>query len=232
MKRTASISQISKWKKAFSEKKMESTGNELLHPRSKQKDTSLIVFKKQSVTFQISRLENPDDFEQMSFVLKACAKASKKPFTTVLHVEETRTGSRLVATDGLRLHVAEISKKVKSGDYKFKATKDFIILGKPLKGIKFPEWEKAIPKNATKSGIVSLEKTGRGNPVEKAAELSLIANSMSGKTGLVVNMRYIAELPKTTWTVYKEPGFGKVVVRQQGNENRSFAVFVPIGKAA
>ena len=85
MKRETS-SQIAKWKKAFS-------GNK-------------------PVTFQLSRTENPEDFERMSFVVKARAKASDRPFKTVLHVEQTRTGSRLVATDGLRLHVAEISKKM------------------------------------------------------------------------------------------------------------------------
>ena len=200
--------------------------------QSKQKGPSLVLIRKQPVTFRLSRLDNPEDFQLMSFVIKACGKGSGNSFKTVLHVERTKNGSRLVATDNYRLHVAEISQRIKSGNYKPLVNKDEIILGESLEEIKFPVWEKVVPKNTVRSGIINLEKTNKGNTVKKAAEMSLVVNDLNVKTGLVVNFRYVAELPKTVWAVYKEPGFGKVMVKQQGGEDNAFAVFIPVGKAA
>ena len=231
MKRKKTISMIDKWKDGFSVNVPKGKPT-VKNQRGESKRTSLTLIKKEPVTFQLSRFERPKDFEAMRFVTKVCLKVADRPFKTVLHVEQTRRGSRLVASDGLRLHVAEISKKIKSGDYKVRVTKDTISLGKPLEGIEFPAWEKAVPKNVVKSGVIDLGKSGKGNAVKKAAEMSLAFNALNAKTGLVVNMRYVAELPKTAWAVYKEPGFGKVMVKQQGGEDNAFAVFVPVGKAA
>lgn len=173
------------------------------------------------------------NFERAAFVCKARAVDRERPYASVVHVERTRTGSRLVATDGkTRLYVASVRCRIPGGNYKPVVLQDRIVFGKPVSGINFPDWPKAVPKNAAKSGTVSLEKTGKGNAVAKAGEISLAANILSARTGLVVNTRHIAELPKTAWTVYKEPGFGKVVVRQQGEEDNAFAVFIPVGKAA
>jgi len=229
MKRKTQARAVSKWKKVFSGIKAKTdTGG----GQPKQKEPSLVFFRGQPVTFRLSRMENPEDYERMAFVLKACSKTRGRSFKTVLHVERTKTGSRLVASDGYRLHVAEITKRIKSGDYKPLVTRDEIILGEPLEGINFPAWEKAVPKNTVKSGVINLEKTGKGNTVKKAAEMSIAVDELNAKTGLVVNMRYVTELPKTAWTVYKEPVSGKVLVKQQGREDNAYAVFVPVGKAA
>ena len=219
-----------RWETAFSGDKAKADVEKL--PRSKQKGTSLALVRKQTVTFRLSRLENPEDFQRMSFVVKACGKGRGISYKTVLHVERTKAGSRLVATDGYRLHVAEISQRIKSGEYKPLAAKDEIILGKPLEGINFPAWEKAVPKNTLESGVIDLGKTSKGNTVKKAAEMSLAVNALNAKTGLVVNFRYVSELPKTAWIVFKEPGFGKVMLKQQDGEDNAFAVFAPVGKAA
>jgi len=226
MKRKKRDSLTSKWETAKAKADAENL------PRSKQKGSSLVLIRKQPVTFRLSRLKNPEDFERMSFVIKACGKGRGISYKTVLHVERTKIGSKLVATDGYRLHVAEISQRIKSGEYKPLIAKDEIILSKPLEGINFPAWEKAVPKNTVESGVIDLGKTGKGNTVKKAAEMSLAVNALNVKTGLVVNFRYVSELPKTAWTVYKEPGFGKVLLKQQGGEDNAFAVFAPVGKAA
>ena len=234
MKSNRTGSLIAKWKDGFPNGKAEAIEVEKQPSQDRQESdgSSLTLIRKQPVTFRLSRLENPEDFQRMSFVIKACAKTADRPFKTALHVERTKNGSRLVATDGFRLHVAEISQKIKSGDYKARVTKDAISLGEPLEGIDFPAWEKAVPKNAVKSGVIDLEKTSKGNTAKKEAEMSLAVNDLNAKTGLVVNSRYVAELPKTVWAVYKEPGFGKVLVKQQGGEDNAFAVFAPVGKAA
>jgi hypothetical protein len=176
--------------------------------------------------------ENRADFERIAFVCKARTVDVKRPYTSFIHVERTREGSRFVATDGkTRLYVVSVRLRIPPGDYKPVVTKDSIVFRKPAADVKFPDWSRAVPKDMARSGMLSLEKTGKGSAAEKSANMSLVVNSLNRKTGVVVNMRHIAELPKTEWSVYKEPGYGKVVVKQK-NEEGNFAVFIPVGKAA
>jgi len=175
---------------------------------------------------------NRIDFERIAFVCKARTVDAKRPYTSFIHVEHTKEGCRIVATDGkTRLYAVSVNLRIPDGDYKPVVTKDGIVLEKPATGIRFPDWSRAVPKEMTRSCMLDLAKTRKGNADEKSASLSLAVNSLNKKTGVVVNMRHIAELPKTEWSVYKEPGFGKVVVKQKNGED-NFAVFIPVGKAA
>jgi translation elongation factor EF-G len=183
--------------------------------------------------YEIKRTKaNRVTFERVAFVCKAVTVDRERPYASVVHVERARAGSRLVATDGkTRLHVAAVSIRIPAGNYRPSVSKDTVVF-EPSPDIRFPDWSKSVPKNAVKSAEVNLEKTAKGNVVEKAAAMSLAVNTLNVKTGAVVNTRHIAELPKTTWTVYKEPGYGKLVVRQRGDEDSAFAVLIPVGKAA
>jgi len=220
MKRKTTASLAAKWKKAFI------VGN-------------AIPVGKEPATFQLSRLENPKDFELMSFVIRACAKTANYPYMTVLHVEQTRTGSRLVATDGLRLHVAEISKKIKSGDYKPHIAKDAISLGKPLEGVKFPPWAKAIPENTEKRGVINLANSGMGRDRKEIEKLSLAFDSFVKQTGEPVNLRYLEDLTKREWAVYCQNGKRKAIVLKEKSGSLEspgtkgpLAVILPIPQAA
>jgi hypothetical protein len=176
--------------------------------------------------------ENRVDFERVAFVCKARTVDVKRPYTSFVHVERAKEGSRIVATDGkTRLYVASVKVRIPSGDYKPVVSKDSIVFKTPAADVRFPDWSRAVPKDMVKSGVISLDKTGKGNATQKSANLSLAVNSLNKKTGMVVNVRHIAELPKTVWTVYKEPGLGKVVVKEKEEED-NFAVFIPVGKAA
>jgi len=177
---------------------------------------------------------NRADFELIAFVCKAKTVDAKRPYTSLVHVEHTKEGCRIVATDGkTRLYAVSVRLRIPDGDYKPVVTKDSIVFEKPATGVRFPDWSRVVPKVMTRSGMLDLVKTRKGSADEKSANLSLAVNSLNRKTGMVVNMRHIAELPKTEWSVYKEPGsgFGKVVVKQKNSED-NFAVFIPVGKAA
>jgi hypothetical protein len=220
MKRKTKVSLAAKWKKAFI------VGN-------------AIPVEKEPATFQLSRLENPDDFERMLFVVKACARNGGFPFKNVIHIERTRTGSRLVATDGLRLHVAEISKKVKSGEYKPHIAKDTISLGKPLEGIKFPAWAKAIPENTVKRGAINLANSGMGRDRKETEKLSIAFNSFVKQVGEPVNLRYLEDLTKREWAIYCQDGKRKAIVLKEKNGSVEspgtkgpLAVILPIQQAA
>jgi hypothetical protein len=219
MKRETTASLAAKWKKAFS-------------------GSNTIPVGKEPATFQLSRLENPKDFELMSFVIRACAKTANHPYMTVLHVEQTRTGSRLVATDGLRLHVAEISKKIKSGNYKPHIAKEVISLGKLLEGIRFPAWAKAIPENTEKRGTINLANSGIGKDRKETEKLSLAFNSFVKQTGEPVNFRYLEDLTKREWAIYCQDGKRKAILLKEKSGSPDtgtkgpLAVILPIPQAA
>jgi hypothetical protein len=219
MKRETTASLAAKWKKAFS-------------------GSNDIPVGEEPVTFQLSRLENPGDFERMLFVVKACARNGRFPFKNVIHIERTKTGSRLVATDGLRLHVAEISKKVKSGEYKPHIAKDTISIGKPLSGIRFPAWAKAIPENTEKRGVINLANSGMGRDRKETENLSIAFNSFVKQVGEPVNLRYLEDLTKREWAIYCQDGKRKAIVLKEKSGNMDtgtkgpLAVILPIPQAA
>jgi len=200
--------------------------------------STLTLIKKQPVTFQLSRLKNPKDFELMYFVIKAILKTAGVPFKTVLHVERSRTGSRLVACDGLRLHFAEISMKIKSGNYKPHVTKDTIILSDRIEGINFPAWAKAIPENAEKRGMINLKESGLGKKRKETERLSIAFHTLTKETGEPVNIRFLEDLTKKEWAIYRQKGRRAIILRQEkgrigesGNKG-PIAVIMPIVEAA
>jgi hypothetical protein len=241
MKREKTLSIITRWKDALSKKKAETPDAENRKGKEKPQTrrASLSLIRKIPVTFQLSRLENPKDFELMSFVIRACSKTADKPFKTVLHVEQSRRGSRLVACDGQRLHTAEISKKIKTGDYKPYAAKDTIILGGPETGIDFPVWSKAIPEKPQKLGVIDLEKSGLGKDRKETEKLSIALNTFAKQTGETVNLCFLEDLTKKEWALYSQKeGQKGIILRQktgrfvEPDEKSPMAVIVPISKAA
>jgi hypothetical protein len=195
----------------------------------KPETSSLVFIKKEPATFQLSRLENPESFERMAFVIKACSKDPRRAHLGVLHVEQTRTGSRLVATDGLRLHVAEIAVKLPSGDYKPLLTKDAAGLGKPVTNIAFPNWKRVVPENIRKRGVINLEASGWGKNQNRTEALSRAFNAFLRQTGELVNLRFFEDLTKKQWSIYCQPERGKaILLREDGARQDIFAVVMPL----
>jgi hypothetical protein len=240
MKRKKPISLIDKWKGSFLQGKDQAIEVEKLPQQDKQQSNghTLALIQKQPVTFQLSRLENPKDFELMSFVIKAVLKTAGAPFKTVLHVERSRTGSRLVASDGARLHVAEISKKIKSGNYKPHVAKDTITLGDPIEGIKFPSWANVIPENADQCGVINLKESGLGRKQKETEKLSIAFHTLTKKTGEAVNVRFLEDLTKREWTICKQEGRRAIILRQKTEKagdmkhKSPVAVIMPLEMAA
>jgi hypothetical protein len=195
---------------------------------------SLVFFKPKPPGFQIHRKEHPDDFDRLVFVLKArLNKGASHPFTSVLHVERTGTGSRLVASDGKRMHAAVIGIKIKSGNYRPSVTKDTVSFGEPAEGVAFPAWHKAIPAHAQKRGTVSLRDTGMGKDKARTAALTRAFKTFVAASGELINLGYLEDLPKTEWDIYKEPGTLKtVMLKQRDAREDAIAVILPMTAAA
>jgi hypothetical protein len=173
-------------------------------------------------------IQNKDEFERVLFVLKATNKQSAREFTTVLHVEQTKTGSRLVATDGLRLHVAEIGTKIKSGNYKPVVSKDAIRLGTPVGDVQFPAWTRVIPAHAAKKGVISLEASGIGKARSASMAMTRAYNSFVKQSGERVNPHFLEDLPKKQWVIYCQKEKRKpLVLKEDGAAMETYAVIMP-----
>jgi hypothetical protein len=198
-----------------------------------QPDGKSLVFIRTRPAGQQFRLkETPKEFERIVFVLKACSKDHKQNYLTVLHVEQTKTGSRLIASDGRRLHYAEIEAKIKTGDYKPVVIKDCVSLGEPVTGIMFPNWIRAVPENTRKCGVIDLADTGMGKDRNQTQKLSWAFNSFVHQTGELINLRDLEDLMKKRWILHRQSEKHRaVVLREEGAERAVFAVIVPLPAA-
>jgi hypothetical protein len=174
-------------------------------------------------------IQNKDEFERILFVLKACNKQSERAFTTVLHVEQTKTGSRLVATDGARLHVAEIGTKIRSVNYKPVVSKDTIRLGMPVRDVDFPPWTKAVPARASKRGVINLEAAGIGKARSTSMAMTRAYNAFVRQSGEKVNPHFLEDLPKRQWVIYCQNEKRKpLVLKADGAAMETYAVIMPL----
>jgi len=167
-------------------------------------------------------IHNKEEFEKILFVLRARERCGGRGFAEVLHVERAESGSRLVATDGKRMHVTEINARVKPGDYKPIATKDVIRLGKPVSGVQFPNWKRAVPADTLQRGCINPDNTaaGEGSPVYR---------SFVRQTGEKVNPKYLADLTEKPWAVYGQKEKGKaVLLKERGAKLETYAVIMPL----
>jgi hypothetical protein len=170
-------------------------------------------------------------FERIQFVCKALKKNTGHPFTTVVHVEHTRSGTRFVAADGKRLHVAEIRGRIPKGDYKPKVKRDIITL-ELVDDINYPNWKNIVPETALNKGTLKLDHAGIGKDMEMAADMSLAFNDFVQKTGTIVNLKYLDDLPKREWRLSVHRDRKTVVMMEQKDApNNAFAVFAPLASS-
>ncbi len=173
------------------------------------------------------------DYENALFVLKSMSDDESRPFMCVIHVEEAEQGSRLVCTDGRRLHYADISIKIPAGDYKPVTTKNEIILKGPIDAGSFPNWKRVVPEDGLDRGSFNLEKTSTGKNLSLNAGFSLAFAQLIEKTGEVVNLRYLDDLPKKEWQLFSLEAKNRPLVFKRAVDGKeTVAVIMPMSTAA
>jgi hypothetical protein len=184
--------------------------------------------------YEISKaIANGEDYEKAIFVIKAMSDDFTRPNMCVVHVEGMRTGSRLVCTDGRRLHIVELDMKIPSGDYTPEVTKTTVFLRNAAGDIVFPNWKKVVPSAVNAKGSISFETSGMGNSSTKCAGMSIAFSKVIEKTGEVVNLRYLDDLPKTEWQVLSQGEKHKAIVfKRESKGKESIAVIMPMDIAA
>ena len=105
--------------------------------------------------YTITRQQNYKDYERIMFCIKALGNENDPDFTHYLHVENGRNGSRLVATDGKRLHVSNLSIRIPAGNYQ-PEVKDYSIYLGSAKEVAFPAWKNVVPEDADYKGMLEL----------------------------------------------------------------------------
>lgn len=173
------------------------------------------------------RQESKDTYEGIAFAAKAMDKKGRQHFTALVHAEASRDGTRLVATDGKRMHVTTVSLKLPAGDYRASVGRDSATLELDTQAAPFPSWRNVVPQETDMVGTIHLE-GGRSD----SERLSVAHGDIIAHTGQNVNITYLDELPKCTWRVYaRKKGNGKnplVMLRKSGDEDGMFAVIAPL----
>jgi hypothetical protein len=198
-------------------------------PDGKETAASLAMIKRYPVLFQIRREDNPKDYERIAFACRVCLKTASERFKTVVHAERTRTGTRLVASDGFRLHVAHISKRIASGNYRPVIGKDCISFGKPEDAGSYPNWLKVVPAITARLDCIDLTNAAFRKDQRQTEKLSLAFNRFIRLTGVPVNLRYLEYLTKKEWSIHGQKDVGKaVLLYEEGSLQQVYAVIMPI----
>jgi hypothetical protein len=155
-------------------------------------------------------------------VLRACDKNGIRDFTSVLHVESSKKGSVLVATDGKRMHVAEIRTRLRAGNYKPQVSRDEVRLGMPVPNVQFPKWERVVPKDIIICGSFNPSNI----PKRETDRIREFFKKLSGEN---VNPKYISDLTENPWVVYRQREKGKpLLLKEYGTAIKAYAVIMPL----
>jgi hypothetical protein len=176
---------------------------------------------KRTATYTFTPARNKDEFDKINFVLRACDGNKSTSFTNVLHVESTKYGSSLIATDGKRLHVTEIKTKVKPGDYKPVVTKDKVTLGVIMANVSFPDWKRVVPVNVTRRGCISIDNAS-------ISEYSRVYKSFTEMSGEKINPNYLSDLTKNPWVIYCQNEKRKALLLKEYGVKETYAVIMPL----
>ena len=178
--------------------------------------------KRKTFSYIFNERRNLKEYEKIKFILRACGKNTNTVFSNVLHIEQTKNGSRLIATDGKRMHVTEIGTKIKPGNYKPVIHNGTIKLGEPVSYINFPNWQNVVPTNVVRRGCITINKTAR-------YKNSRIYNSFTKMSGEKINPDFLADLLEKPWVVYTQNEKQKALLLKELNaEKETYAVIMPL----
>ena len=175
----------------------------------------------------ITKAKSRENYEKIMFCMKAMGGAGSPLFTRYMHIENARTGSRIVCTDGKRLHAALVSIRIPAGNYRPEAKDGRVTFGKSA-DISFPAWKNVVPDKADFKGTLELSGLGKGTRAEREEKFSILYCSLLSETGFNVNMGFIKDLPSARWNVFTKKGRNSIVMLKNSEEQNQYAVFVPL----
>jgi DNA polymerase III sliding clamp (beta) subunit (PCNA family) len=177
-----------------------------------------------------------DDFKRILFVSKALSKNEKQiksaAYKSFIHVEIEDDKKLVVATDGARLHVAEVNLDLIPGNYTIRVSKKLIALAGPIENddSRYPNWRKVVPKNLTERMIIDFNKTSLSKKdIDGIVEMSRTMYRLIKETNKIINLCHLDDLMKNTWSVRVDDKMANSpVVFENSIEKSVFALIMPI----
>jgi hypothetical protein len=154
-----------------------------------------------------------DDFQRIAFVSKALTtdKHAIRKYESIIKVETDEESGNVtfIATDGRRIHLAQINHFIPEGYYNIMIKGDVITLQEVIDSdgeIQYPNYRKIIPGPETLKKIcdLNLDQTGLTKNMVKTGKISLEFAKIIKRAKKVMNIRFLDDLAKIDWELYVE----------------------------
>jgi hypothetical protein len=180
---------------------------------------------------------NSDDFQRVFFVSRALSndKDEMRLFKTFVKIENDIDSGRtiIVATDGRRLHLAEINIDIPEGFYNIRTKNNVITFQEviePKDGLHYPDYRKLImsPEELKKVCDLDLTQTGLTKNLVKTGEISKQFAKIVRKAEKVMNIRFLDDLAKLSWELYIENNEKGALHFKLNSEKELLALIMPL----
>ncbi|MGL4985711.1 MAG: hypothetical protein ACRC5H_01060 [Treponemataceae bacterium] len=180
----------------------------------------------------ITRKDHYKDYEKLLFCIKALGKTDDPLFTRYLHIENSRVGSRVITTDGKRLHLCKTHMKLPQGNF-IPILNNYTITLDSSVDIPFPSWKNIIPENPDYKGVLNLEELGADASMSKDEKFTSVYCHLLSTTGFNINIKYVKDLPKINWNVFTKKGKNNLIIlKNKKDEECQQVIFVPVRASA
>jgi hypothetical protein len=140
----------------------------------------------------------------------------------------------LIATDGRRLHLAQINHFIPEGYYNIMIKGDTITLQEVIDSdgkFQYPNYQKVIPgpESLKKICDLNLDKTGITKNVVKTGKMSREFAKIIKQAKKIINLRYLDDLAKIDWELYVEEKRERSALYFKLNSDKKlFALIMPM----
>jgi hypothetical protein len=180
---------------------------------------------------------NADDFQRIFFVSRALSndKDEIRLYKTFVKIETDAASGRtiIVATDGRRLHLAEINIDIPEGHYNIRTKNNVITFQEvlePADGFNYPDYRKLIidPEELTKVCDLDLTQTSLTKNLVKTGEISKQFAKIVRRAEKVMNIRFLDDLAKLSWELYIENNKNGALHFKLNSEKELLALIMPL----
>ena len=154
--------------------------------------------------------KNNDTLKALTFVSRTrSTDIETRQFICFIHVEKNDEGKTIaVATDGNRMHIAELSVSIPDGEYNvLKSTASKLEIKRVNISGEFPNWKRIYDQHVNESpsyigGIFKFEKSYTAKKTligEIVGKICFVFARINGNTDTYLNSNYIADLYGFDW---------------------------------
>jgi hypothetical protein len=187
----------------------------------------------QKTIFEFSKRTMRDDYQRIYFVSRAASNDVTRSYHNIIHVEPSEQyGCRIFATDGKRIHIAELECELPPGNYHFRANSTEAVLKGPIDkddDAKFPNYRRIIFKHQKFLYNLDFDKTGLGKDLKKTFNMTRKVGYLIHRSNILINLRFLDDLIKLRWSIYTDADeISKAVIFKASGQKELLAVLMPL----